>query len=52
MRFVMLRSTQVFQVVTKVIKGQRVGKGHILLLDQTTKGILEAQMAQHPLLEA
>ena len=37
--------SQVFQVVAK---GQRVGKKHILFLDQTTKGILEAQMAQCP----
>ena len=28
------------------------GKGHIVLLDQTTKGTLEAQRAQCPLVEA
>ena len=27
------------------MKVQRAGKGHILVLDQTTKGTLEAQMA-------
>ena len=28
----------------KVIEGQRAGKGHVLLLDRTTKGILEARV--------
>jgi len=43
---------QVFQVVLKVIKGQRAGKGRILFSDQTTKGTMEAQRAQCPSVEA
>ena len=43
---------QVLQVVVKVIKGQRAGKGRILFLDQTTKGTMEAQRAQCPSVEA
>ena len=41
-----------FKWLLKVIKGQRAGKGHILFLDQSTKGTLEAQRAQCPLVEA
>ena len=41
-----------FKWLLKVIRGQRAGKGHILLLDQTTKGTLEAQRAQCRLVEA
>jgi len=33
--------SQVFQVVTKLIKGQKAGKGAYLVLDHTTKGTLE-----------
>jgi len=44
--------TQVFKVVVKSsqrAKGwQRAGKGHILFLDQTTNGTLEAQKAECP----
>ena len=41
-----------FLSLLKVIEGQRAGKGHILLLDKTTKGTFEAQRAQCPLVEA
>ena len=43
--------SEVFQVVAKVIKGQRAGKG---FLDQSTKGtlLIEAQRALCPWLEA
>ena len=40
--------SQVLQVVAKSIKEQRAGIGHILFLDQTTKGTLEAQRARCP----
>jgi len=43
---------QVFQEVAKVIKKQMAGKGHILFFNQTTKGTMEAQRAQCPLVEA
>jgi len=41
-----------FKWLLRFVKEQRVGKGHILLIDQTTKGTLEAQRAQCPLVEA
>ena len=54
MRLMILEAlpSQAFQVLLKVVKGQRAGKGHILFLDQSTKGTLEAQRAQFPLVEA
>ena len=44
--------SQVFQVVAKSNWRARAGKGHTLLLDQTTKGTFETQRAQCPLVEA
>jgi len=41
-----------FKWLLKVITGKRAGKKHILILDQTTNGTLEAQRAQCSLLEA
>ena len=52
MRFIMLRSTQVFQVVAKSNQRAKGWQKAHFALDQTTKGTLEAQMAQHPLVEA
>jgi len=58
MRFIILKSpvkpcpVKYFKWLLKVIKEQRAGKGYILFLDQTAKGILDAQWAMCPLVEA
>ena len=47
MRFIPLRNlVKYFKLVAKGIQSQWAGKGHIVLLDQTTKGTLEVQRAQ------
>ena len=47
MRFILICNL-VFQVVAK---SNRHGKGHIVIVDQTTKGTLEAQRARCPSVE-
>jgi len=45
-------TSQVFQIAAKSNQRARAGKGHIFLLDQTTKGTFEAQRTQCPLVGA
>ena len=47
-----MRLIQVSDLLKPCISSDWAGKGHIVLLDQTTKVTLEAQRAQYPLVEA